>query len=77
MPRRREVPKREVNPDPVYNDKIVTKFMNVVMLDGKKAVAERIVWATFTRSQRKPSSVTASPSNNSCYRPPVANSSRS
>ena len=47
MPRRREVPKREVIPDPKYHDKKVTKFMNVVMLDGKKAVAERIVYGAF------------------------------
>jgi small subunit ribosomal protein S7 len=47
MPRRREVPKREVLPDPKYHDTNVTKFMNVVMLDGKKAVAERIVYGAF------------------------------
>ena len=47
MPRRREVPKRDVNPDPKYNDKIVTKFMNVVMIHGKKAVAEGIVYGAF------------------------------
>ena len=47
MPRRREVPKRDVLPDPKYNDQIVTKFMNIVMLDGKKAVAENIVYGAF------------------------------
>jgi small subunit ribosomal protein S7 len=47
MPRRREVPKREVLPDPKYHDPKVTKFMNVVMQDGKKAVAERIVYGAF------------------------------
>ena len=44
MPRRREVPKREVLPDPVYNSQLVTKFVNVVMRAGKKTVAERILY---------------------------------
>jgi small subunit ribosomal protein S7 len=44
MPRRREVPKREVLPDPLYNSQLVTKFVNVIMLDGKKSVAERILY---------------------------------
>ena len=44
MPRRREVPKREILPDPVYNSQLVTKFVNVVMLDGKKSVAEKILY---------------------------------
>ena len=43
MPRRREVPKREILPDPLYNSQLVTKFVNVVMKDGKKSVAERIL----------------------------------
>ena len=47
MPRRREVPKRKVIPDPLYNDQLVTKFMNCVMLDGKKAIAEKIVYGAF------------------------------
>ena len=47
MPRRREVPKRKVLPDPLYNDQLVTKFMNCVMLDGKKAIAEKIVYGAF------------------------------
>ena len=47
MPRRREVPKRKVIPDPLYNDKLVTKFMNCVMLDGKKSTAEQIVYGAF------------------------------
>jgi small subunit ribosomal protein S7 len=42
MPRRREVPKREILPDPKFNSADLTKFVNVIMLDGKKAVAERI-----------------------------------
>ena len=53
MPRRREVPKRVVLPDPKYNDQLVTKFMNVVMLDGKKAVAEMIVYGAFDVVQER------------------------
>lgn len=44
MPRRREVPKREVLPDPLYNSQLVSKFVNVVMEDGKKAVAENLLY---------------------------------
>jgi small subunit ribosomal protein S7 len=44
MPRRREVPKREILADPIYNSQLVTKFVNVLMKDGKKAVAERILY---------------------------------
>jgi small subunit ribosomal protein S7 len=47
MPRRREVPKRRINPDPKYKDKLVAKFMNTVMVDGKKAVAEGIVYGAL------------------------------
>ncbi len=47
MPRRREVEKRNIDPDPKYNDRLVTKLVNVVMQDGKKAVAERIVYGAF------------------------------
>ncbi|KKB61351.1 30S ribosomal protein S7 [Robbsia andropogonis] len=53
MPRRREVPKREVLPDPKFGNVDVTKFMNVLMLDGKKAVAERIVYGAFEQIQTK------------------------
>jgi len=44
MPRRREVPKREVLPDPVFNSQLVTKFVNVVMRSGKKTVAQGILY---------------------------------
>jgi len=44
MPRRREVPKREVLPDPLYSSQLVTKFVNVVMRAGKKTTAERILY---------------------------------
>ncbi len=47
MPRRREVPKRKILADPKYHDILVSKFMNVVMQDGKKAVAEQIVYGAF------------------------------
>ncbi|HRC84328.1 MAG TPA: 30S ribosomal protein S7 [Thermoanaerobaculia bacterium] len=47
MPRRREVPKREVLPDPIYSSQLVTKFVNVMMDDGKKAVAQRILYSAL------------------------------
>ena len=47
MPRRGGVPKREILPDPVYNSVVLTKFINQIMLDGKKGTAERIVYGAF------------------------------
>jgi small subunit ribosomal protein S7 len=47
MPRRREVPKRKVNPDPKYQDRLVTKFVNVLMYQGKKATGESVVYKAF------------------------------
>jgi small subunit ribosomal protein S7 len=47
MPRRREVPKRKITPDPVYHDKMVAKFMNALMLSGKKSTAEGILYGAF------------------------------
>ena len=47
MPRRREVPKREILPDPKYQNIDVAKFINVLMTSGKKSVAERIVYGAF------------------------------
>lgn len=47
MPRRGAVPKREVLPDPVYKSKVLTKLINQVMLDGKKSVAESIVYGAM------------------------------
>ncbi len=44
MPRRREVPKRQILPDPLYQSQLVSKFVNVLMKDGKKSVAERILY---------------------------------
>lgn len=47
MPRKGPVEKRDVLPDPVYNSKLVTRFINKIMLDGKKGVAESIVYDAF------------------------------
>jgi small subunit ribosomal protein S7 len=47
MPRRREVPKRKINKDPRYNDWLVAKFINSLMLRGKKSTAEKIVYGAF------------------------------
>ena len=47
MPRKGAVPKRDVLPDPVYNSKTVTRFINKIMLSGKKSVAQGIVYAAF------------------------------
>ena len=47
MPRRREVPKREVLPDPKFGSQLLTKFMNAVMQDGKKSVAEKIIYGAL------------------------------
>ena len=47
MPRRRDVPKREVLPDPKFSSQDVSKFINAIMQSGKKAVAERIVYGAF------------------------------
>ena len=47
MPRRRDVPKRKIIPDPKYKDKLVAKFTNCLMLGGKKSVAEGILYGAF------------------------------
>jgi len=47
MPRRREVPKRIILPDPKFGDQLVAKFVNNVMVDGKKSTAEQIVYGAF------------------------------
>ena len=47
MPRRGIIAKREVLPDPIYNSKVVTKLVNNIMLDGKKSVAQKIVYGAF------------------------------
>jgi small subunit ribosomal protein S7 len=53
MPRRREVPKREILPDPKYGSVDLSKFMNVVMESGKKAVAERIIYGALEQIETK------------------------
>ncbi len=53
MPRRREVPKREVLPDPKFGSQDVSKFMNTIMTRGKKSVAERIVYGAFDQIKSK------------------------
>jgi len=47
MPRRREVPKRVILPDPKFNDRLLAKFINTLMLDGKRSTAESIVYGAF------------------------------
>jgi len=78
MPRRREVPKRNVLPDPIYGSQDVTKFVNVLMLSGKKAVAERMLYGALesikTKSGKDPLEVFGQALNNA--RPMVEVKSR-
>ena len=53
MPRRGNVPKREVLPDPQYNSVLVTKLVNSIMLDGKKGVAQKVVYDAFQIVEEK------------------------
>ena len=53
MPRRREVPKRDVLPDPKFANQDVSKFVNVLMVSGKKSVAERIIYGAFEQIKAK------------------------
>ena len=53
MPRRGNVPKREILPDPIYNSVLVTKLVNSIMLDGKKGVAQKIVYGAFEIVEQK------------------------
>jgi len=53
VPRRGNVPKREVLPDPMYNSILVTKLVNSIMLDGKKGVAQKVVYGAFDIVQEK------------------------
>ena len=55
MPRRGQISKRDVLPDPVYNSKLVTKLINNIMLDGKKGVAQKIVYDAFEIVEAKES----------------------
>jgi len=47
MPRRREVPKRDILPDPKFGSEMLTKFMNTVMRDGKKSIAEKVIYGAL------------------------------
>lgn len=53
MPRRREVPKRPILPDPKYKDELVTQFVNAMMYDGKKSTSEGILYDTLDAIQEK------------------------
>ena len=68
MPRRGNVPNREILPDPVYNSVLVTKLVNGVMLDGKKGVAQKVVYEAFdaikTKTGKEPLDVFTEAMNN-------------
>lgn len=53
MPRRRDVPKREVLPDPKYHSELLAKFINVLMVDGKKSIAEKVIYGALDVLQDK------------------------
>jgi small subunit ribosomal protein S7 len=53
VPRKGHTPKRDVLPDPLYNDKVVTKLVNNIMLDGKKGTAQKIVYGAFAKVEEK------------------------
>ena len=53
MPRKGHIPKRDILADPLYNDKVVTKLINNIMLDGKKGVAQKIVYGAFAKVEAK------------------------
>ena len=53
MPRKGHVSKREVLPDPLYKSKVVTKLINSIMLDGKKGIAQKIVYGAFEKVTEK------------------------
>ncbi len=53
MPRKGQVAKRDVLPDPIYNSKVITKLINNIMLDGKKGVAQNILYEAFKKVEEK------------------------
>ena len=53
MPRRGNVAKRDVLPDPIYNSKLVTRLINKIMIDGKKGVAQNILYTSFNKVEAK------------------------
>jgi len=56
MPRRREVPKRTILPDPKFGDQTIAKFINVMMKDGKKSIAERVLYGALDAIETRGSS---------------------
>ena len=68
MPRRGNVPKREILPDPMYNSVLVTKLVNSIMLDGKKGVAQKVVYGAFDiikdKTEKEPLEVFTQPMEN-------------
>jgi small subunit ribosomal protein S7 len=53
VPRKGHVPRREILPDPLYKNKTVTKLINIIMLDGKRGVAQKIVYGAFNKINEK------------------------
>ena len=53
MPRKGAVPKRDVLPDPIYNSKLVTRLINRIMIDGKRGVAQTILYQAFDLVQQR------------------------
>ena len=53
MPRKGHIPKRKVLPDPIYNSKVVTRLINNIMLDGKKGVAQQILYGAFEKIEKQ------------------------
>ena len=53
MPRKGHIQKRDVLADPIYNDKVVTKLVNTIMLDGKKSTAQKIVYGAFAQIEER------------------------
>ena len=53
VPRKGHIPKREIMPDPIYNDVVVTKLINSIMLDGKKGISQNIVYGAFDQIAEK------------------------
>ncbi|TCT14059.1 small subunit ribosomal protein S7 [Natranaerovirga pectinivora] len=53
MPRKGHIPKRDVLPDPLYNNKVVTKLVNNIMLDGRKGISQKIVYGAFAKVAEK------------------------
>ena len=74
MSRRSQAPKRQILPDPKFGSELLAKFMNMIMNDGKKSVAERIIYGALDRIQKKKHMRTTKHSN--CCKPRWTTSSR-